>query len=185
MIIDLVFLICLIICLIRGFKKGIIIALFSLIAVIIGVMAALQFSGLVASRLFDAESSLGRWAPTLSYIIVFFLVLWLMKLLAGILQKSVEAVALGGINRLAGALLYGFLVCFGFSALLWLTTEIGLLNEDTGNKSKVYPYLLPLAPTLFDWIGQILPFVKSAFEELSQLFRELNDKINSNVGIDR
>jgi membrane protein required for colicin V production len=72
MIIDAIFLICLLIFLIRGYSKGVVVALFSVLAIILGVIGALKLSGTLASLLFQNGEKGGRWVPFVSYIIVYF-----------------------------------------------------------------------------------------------------------------
>lgn len=184
MIIDLLFLIVLLVFMLRGYRKGLILSLFSVVAIFIGIAAALKLSGSVAERLFDADSSWSRWAPLLSYVIVFFIVIWLVKIAGTLLQKSFEAVTLGWVNRLTGALLHGFLVCFVFSTLLWLLAQMGVLHPEAQSHSRVFSLLTPLAPALFDWVGKVIPLLREVFQDLEHFFDHLNEKLPGDVGVD-
>lgn len=177
MIIDAIFLICLIIFLIRGYSKGVVVALFSVLAIILGVLGALKLSGTLASLLFQDGEKGGRWVPFVSYIIVFFIIVWLVRLGAGLIQKSFEAVALGWINRLAGALLYAFLISFVFSSMLWLFNQMGVIKQETKADSYVYETVEPLAPKVFSLVGTVLPFARHIFEDLSGFFDNVNQKL--------
>lgn len=177
MIIDAIFLICLLIFLIRGYSKGVVVALFSVLAIVLGVLGALKLSGTLASLLFQDGEKGGRWVPFVSYIIVFFLIVWLVRLGARLIQKSFEAVALGWINRMAGALLYAFLISFVFSSILWLFNQMNIIKPETISSSYVYGVIEPLAPKVFSLIGTVLPFAKHIFEDLSQFFDHVNQKL--------
>lgn len=177
MIIDAIFLICVLIFLIRGYSKGVVVALFSVLAIILGVIGALKLSGTLASLLFQDGEKGGRWVPFVSYIIVFFLIVWLVRLGAKLIQKSFEAVALGWINRLAGALLYAFLISFVFSSMLWLFNQMGVIKPETKSDSYVYETIEPLAPKVFSLIGTVLPFARHIFEDLSGFFDHVNQKL--------
>ena len=177
MIIDAIFLICLLIFVIRGYSKGVVVALFSVLAIILGVIGALKLSGTLASLLFQDGEKGGRWVPFVSYIIVFFLIVWLVRLGAKLIQKSFEAVALGWVNRLTGALLYAFLISFVFSSVLWLFNQMGIIKPETISDSYVYETIEPLAPKVFSLIGTVLPFAKHIFEDLSGFFDNVNQKL--------
>lgn len=177
MIIDAIFLVCLLIFLVRGYSKGVVVALFSVLAVLLGVVGALKLSGTVASMLFSGGEKGGRWVPFVSYMIVFILIVWLVRLGAKLIQRSFEAVSLGWINRLTGAVLYGFLISFIFSSILWLFNRMGVINPETQAASHVYPILEPLAPKVFSLLGSVLPFAKHIFEDLSGFFDNVNQKL--------
>lgn len=185
MILDLIFIVLLLLFMLRGYRKGVVIALFSALAIILGVLAALKLSGTLSMLLLDTGGVSGRWVPLVSYALVFLIVLWLIKLIAGMLQKSLEFMALGWANRLAGALLYGFLVCFAFSAVLWIMVKMAMLQPETQMSSRIFPLLAPLAPALYDWIGQAIPIARSAFQDLEQFFDHLNETLPEHVGPDR
>jgi membrane protein required for colicin V production len=177
MIIDAIFLVCLLIFLIRGYSKGVVVALFSVLAIILGVLGALKLSGTLASLLFEDGEKGGRWVPFISYIIVFFLIVWLVRLGAKLIQRSFEAVALGWVNRMAGALLYAFLISFVFSSILWLFNQMGVIKAETKADSYVYEMIEPFAPKVFALIGTVLPFAKHIFEDLSGFFDRVNQKL--------
>ncbi len=184
MILDALFLIFLILFGIRGYSKGIVVALFSVLAILLGALGALKLSGTVADMLFDGGSKGGRWAPLLAYSIVFLLIVLLVRAGARLLQRSFEAVSLGWINRLSGALLYAFLLSFVFSSMLWLCNQMGLIQPETQASSHTYAYLEPVAPKVFSLIGTVIPFAKHIFEDLSVFFDRVNQSIPPHVGSD-
>ena len=63
MIIDLAFLVMLLFAIIKGLQKGLIIGLFSLIAFIVGLAAALKLSSVVASYLDNSTTISSKWLP--------------------------------------------------------------------------------------------------------------------------
>lgn len=182
MILDILFLILVILFLIKGYSRGLVVALFSVLALLLGVIGALKLSGSVAAALFDGGSEGGRWVPLVAYLVVFTVIVLLVRAGGKLLQRSFEAVALGWLNRLAGAVLYAFLVSFVFSSLLWLCNRMGLIGEETKEASLTYAVIEPLAPAVFSFIGIFLPFVKSIFNDLSGFFDQVNQSISPDVG---
>jgi membrane protein required for colicin V production len=182
MIIDLVYVILLCIFLFRGYRRGLIIALFSAIALIVGVLGALKLSGTFANILVHESPSIARWAPLITYIAIFFLLVGLIRLGARVLQKSLEIVALGFFNRLAGAVLYAFLISFIYSGLLWICFKMQLFRPETIAGSKIFPLLEPLAPKLVSFIGKLIPFAQTLFGDLNHFFDQLNQKLPGYVG---
>jgi membrane protein required for colicin V production len=96
----------------RGFIKE----AMSIAAVFLGVLAAVLFSGLVAS-LIDTyvEINLGRWTQVISFLLVFLLAFILVKLFESALTNVVENLKLGAVNHTLGflfGLLEGILIVF-------------------------------------------------------------------------
>lgn len=180
---DLIYLALLVIFLIRGFQKGMLVAVCSILALIIGSMAALKLSGTISGLLFDVGK--GRWAPLITYLLIFLLVAWGIKLLASLIQRSLDAVALGWLNRIGGAVLYGLMVSVVASIFLWLLNAMSLLSQDVKASAWCYSLLEPLAPALFRAIGTIIPVAGEIFEELSRYFEMIDGKIKSDVGAHR
>ena len=74
MLIDFAFAALLILAIIKGYQKGLIIAIFSIIAFIVGLAAALKLSTVVAAYLKDSISISAKWLPFIAFALVFFIV---------------------------------------------------------------------------------------------------------------
>lgn len=165
----------------RGYKRGLILALFSVVALVVGIAAAMKLSGTLVELLAQNHPKLAFWIPLLAHLIVFLAVAWLIHLMARLLQKSFEMLAMGWINRLLGVILYGILFCLAFSVILWVITQMALLPADVISHSRTYSVLNPLAPKVFGAIGKVFPFVKNEFNNLSQLFEQINRHLSGYV----
>ena len=80
MIIDIVFLILVILAVIKGFRRGLIVGLFSFIAIIVGLAAAIKLSIVVAGYIGSAVNVSDRWLPVISFLVVFIAVVLLIRL---------------------------------------------------------------------------------------------------------
>lgn len=175
---DIVFLICLCIFLLRGYRKGFVIALFSLLSIVIGVIGAIKLSHSVAVSLFHSSPTAAKWSSLIAFILVFFVIVWVVRTLAIFIQKSLNLIALGFVNRILGAFLYGIIVCLIFSVFIWLFSKMGILSNSTIQQSHFVKYIEPLAAYFFNLIGGIFPFVKSSFAYLNHFFVKVNSKIS-------
>jgi len=185
MALDLIFLAMLVIFMIRGYRKGIVLAVCSLLAIILAVMGALKLSGTVARLLFaDNNGVIAKWAPMVTYLLLFVLIVWGVRLLASFIERSLKIVMLGWANKLSGAIVYGLIVCFVWSTFLWLGNKISLVNPRTKEASVTYSHIEPLAPLLFSGIGKVWPFARSVFNDLSNFYDKLNKDISGDVGAD-
>jgi membrane protein required for colicin V production len=143
MLIDVLFLAAMVMAVFKGLKNGIIIAVFSLVGWLLGLFAAVRFSGMAAEYLKEYINP--RWLSIISFIAVFILVMLLVRLGAKLIEKAVELSLLGWANRLGGIIFYVLLYALILSVLIFFGEKVGLLNEETISSSKVYPWIKPLA----------------------------------------
>ncbi|MDB5203236.1 MAG: CvpA family protein [Ferruginibacter sp.] len=179
MLIDASFAILMVLAFIKGFRKGLIIALFSIAGFIIGLAAALKLSAVVAQKLSTSVTASGKWLPLLSFLLVFVAVLILVNLGARLIQKSLEMLMLGWANRVGGILLYALLYCILFSIFLFYAVQLQFLKPDTIAASQVYPYLQPLGPKVIDSLGTVIPFFKNMFADLQSFFARMGATTSS------
>ncbi|MDB5196677.1 MAG: colicin production protein [Flaviaesturariibacter sp.] len=176
MFIDVIVLVLLLVALFKGLRKGLIVAIFSFLAFIIGLAAALKLSTAMAAYLGENISISQRWLPVVAFIAVFVIVLLLVRLGAKAIEAAVRLVMLGWLNRIGGVLFFALLYLFVFSILLFYSDSLHLINESTKTDSQTYPYLQPLAPKIINGLGAILPFFKNMFAELSSFFENVSKK---------
>jgi membrane protein required for colicin V production len=176
MIIDLAFLAMLVFAIIKGLQKGLIIGIFSLIAFIAGLAAALKLSSVVASYLDDSTNISTKWLPVLSFILVFVLVVALVNLGARLLEKTAEAMMLGFANKIGGIFFYLFLETIIFSVILFFFVQLKWVSDETIASSKVYPYVQPIGPWVIDGIGKVFPMFQDLFKDLQDFFEGVADK---------
>ncbi len=173
MMIDIIFVILVIVAFVKGWRKGLIIALFSVIAFVIGIAAAMKLSVVVAEYLKDSVQVSARWLPFLSFIIVFVAVVLLIRWGALLLETAVDITLLGWINRLAGSILYLLLYAIAFSIVLFFMQKVHMIQEETVAKSVFYPYIKPLGPLTMDTFGKLVPVFKDMFTRLESFFDHL------------
>ncbi|MCW3074080.1 MAG: colicin production protein [Flaviaesturariibacter sp.] len=173
MFIDIIVFILLLVAVFKGLRKGLIVGIFSLLAFIIGLAAALKLSTAMASYLGDNISISQRWLPVVAFIAVFLIVVLLVRLGAKALETVFRLVLLGWLNRIGGVVFFAILYLFVFSIVLFYADNLHLLNEDTKKASATYSYLQPLAPKIINGLGRILPFFKNMFAELTTFFSRL------------
>jgi len=177
--IDVVAFILLIIAVVKGIRRGIIMALFSFIGWFIGLAAALKLSAWVAVYLQNHTSINGKWLPLLSFILVFVAVVILVQLAGKALEGVFDLALLGWINKLGGALLYTGMYMLAFSVVLFYAEKMHLINEETLQGSKAYAILGGLGPSVIGAIGAIIPAFKNTFMQLGQFFENIGKQHTS------
>ena len=172
--IDLVIIFTSIVACFKGLKNGLIIAVFSVIALIMGLAAALKLSVVVAGLI---SSSTSRFIPFLSFLIVFLGVALLVSLVGRLLNKSFQIAMLGWVNRLAGLILYLLIYLIILSILFFYIQHLSILNSQNFSDSKFYPVIENLGPGVINNVGKIIPLFKDMFNELQIFFSGVAQKI--------
>lgn len=170
MVIDVITMILLALACYRGASKGLIVAVFSFLAVIIGLAAAIKLSGVVAAWLQSSTNVNKQWLPFISFLAVIILVALLVKWSAKLLQKSVEFVMMGWLNRLGGIVFFALLYASVYSIILYYATKMALLKPETIQASKTYSFIEPFGPGVINVLGYLLPVFKNLFSGLEAFF---------------
>lgn len=177
MLLDLLFLILMLIAVFKGYRKGFVVAIFSFVALFVGLAAALKLSAYVAVRLKESMNVTAGWLPFLSFLIVFIIAVFLVNWGGKLIQKAFEMALLGWVNRIAGIFLYALLYTIIFSVFLFYTDKVHLFSTATIQASKVVPVIEPFGPKVIDAFGKILPVFKNMFKQLEDFFSGLPQKV--------
>lgn len=170
MFIDIVVVILLLFATFKGLRKGFVVGLFSFLAFIIGLAAAIKLSTVAAFHLGNSINISQRWLPVLAFILVFILVVFLVGLGARAIEAVIKMTMLGWANKLGGIILFVFIYLFIFSIILFYAEQLHLIKPETMQNSVAYPILQPLAPKVINALSVIFPFFKNMFTDLLDFF---------------
>ena len=176
MIIDITFLLVMILAIFKGLSKGFIVGIFSLLALIIGLAAALKLSAVVAAYLSKNVTSTTKWLPFISFLLVFIVVILPVSLGARLIKKTIDLAMLGWLDRLGGMVLFIIIYTIIFSVILFFAEKILVLKPDVIESSFVYKYVSPWGPKVINNLGRIIPFFKDMFLQLESFFGSLVQK---------
>ncbi|BAV09879.1 membrane protein required for colicin V production [Filimonas lacunae] len=174
MIIDIIFAILMVLAIVKGLQKGLVLAVFSFIAIIIGLAAAMKLSATVALWLQHNTNVGMRWLPALSFIIVIVAVTLLVRWCASLIEVGLDLVLMGWINKLGGALLYMMLYITILSVCLFYAQQMNMLKPETIMASRFYGFIQPWGPKAIEGLGVVLPVFRNMFGELQQFFGSLS-----------
>jgi len=157
-IIDIVLACLLIAAAIHGFIKGFFVELALVVALILGIWGAIEFSWVIREWL---SGRIG-WSPEtirlVAFILVFVVVVVVVHLAANIIEKFVKAIALGIFSRLAGAVFGALKGAFILSVLMLIIARfednrVHIVPQQMKRESKLYKPIEQFAPN-------VLPFLK-------------------------
>ena len=177
MIIDVAFLLLMIIAVFKGFSKGLIVGIFSFIAFIIGLAAALKLSAVVAHHLEKSAGSFTKWLPVISFALVFIVVVLLVNIGARIIKKTLSLAMLDWLDKLGGVVFYVIIYTVIFSVILFFAEKTFLIKPETVAASTVHNFVAPWGPKVIDNLGKIVPVFKDLFSDLQTFFETLGHKL--------
>jgi len=176
MTIDIIFAIMLLLALINGYKKGIVHSIVSLLALVIGIIAAVRLSEVAAFYLDSWFNITSRYLPLISFIAVFLGIYLLFRLLEHALESFFKLIKLNFINQLAGALVWGIIWTMLYSTILFYLNNMELISEKNKKDSIVFEQVAPFAPKTIELVGNIIPPVKNVFNTMETWFDEFKMK---------
>ncbi len=149
-----------------GYRRGFLLELFFLLAIILGVFIGFKLMGEGVDYLagkFNADKTM---LPYISFAIIFLIVMVVVSLIGRIIKDSVDKTFLGRMDALAGAALGLVKFAFGISVMIWLIEAFEIsLPEGWKEGSTLYPMAAKVAPTLSEYFGEFLPFFKETFKQ--------------------
>ena len=120
---DIVITIPLIYGIIKGFTNGLIKEISALLALIIGLYVAINFSFYLHPKFEEILGGYEQVIPIIAFAILFIVSVFMIKIVGYIIDKLTKALALGLVSRILGAI-FGFLkVVVIFSFILAIVTD--------------------------------------------------------------
>ena len=177
MLLDIIFAVIIVLAILKGYQKGLVLGLFSLVTVIIGLAAAMKLSTVVAGYIGNAVNVSDKWLPIISFAVVFFIVLLLIRLGARAIEKTVELAMLGWVNKVGGVIFFAAIYTTVFSVLLFYTEQMKLIQPETITTSVTYSFVQPWGPKAINGFGTVIPIFKDMFEQLELFFDGVAQKM--------
>jgi len=148
----------------KGFKKGLIIELFTFLALLVGIYAAIHFSDYMVNILNDNMDMNGKYIPVAAFILTFLIVGAMVYFLGIVLEKAVSVVQLGALNKFAG-------IVFGATKMLFVSSIIVVVLEAIDQQNSFISKELKDSSLLYE------PFKKVSFNTIpafkdSELFKK-------------
>ena len=126
----------------RGFTKGLIIELASLLALTLGIYGALHFSSFTFEFLSDYVEIKTVYLQLASYGLTFLIIVMVISLTGKALTMLIKLVALGFINRMMGAIFGSIKVLLILSVFILFfdrfNKQFGMVKDEVLNASLMY-----------------------------------------------
>lgn len=148
-----------------GYRKGFLMALFSLAAILLGIIGGFRLMGdgvVWLTGKLDADPKL---LPYISFLLIFLVIVIIVKIIGSVLRASVAQTVLGQADQILGAILGIFRYAFLISVLIWIFGSIHLMPPEQWTKnSLIFPYIEKTAPFISNKVGTLFPSVEDLFQ---------------------
>lgn len=175
--IDILYGLLLLLAVIKGLRKGFVLAVLSGLGIIVGLAAAIKLSAAVAGYLKDSVHVSARWLPVLAFLVVFIAVILLVRLGAKLIEGAMDLAMMGWLNKLAGVILYAVVYTIIWSVLLFYAEQSRFLSQSSLNASMTWSFVRPWGPVVIDGFGRLVPLFKGMFAELKEFFGRIGDSL--------
>lgn len=143
----------------KGYRKGFIIEIASVVALLLAVWGGINLSKLSAVYLGSVFDISEKLMPLISFAVTFIVIVIAVFAIAKLLQKLIKMVALGFVNRLAGLIFGGLKFALILSVVLNLVNvinnQVPIVKDEMKDSSILYGPIEKLAPIIIPGIKNL------------------------------
>lgn len=155
----------------KGFKHGLVIEVFTLLALFVGLYAGIHFSDFIAEFLKNSFSWDSEYLPIISFTLVFLGVGAMVYFAGKMIEQMVKVVHLTPINKFFG-------VFFGVLKMLYIVSVVLVIAESYDEKGDFFPEekkessllykpVVAVSTTTIPGMDESTIFIKNAFKSES------------------
>ncbi|OON70626.1 CvpA family protein [Hymenobacter sp. CRA2] len=156
---------------VKGFRRGIVLEIASLLAFIIGVVGGLKLLSTAIPLVRHYVGEAFGMLPLVSFLLVFALIAWGVHLAGGVLKSMVHLTPLGMLDNLLGGAAGVVKWVLGLSLLLYATGLAGLpIGQQLTHDSLVLPIVKDATPVALNVVGVVMPFASELLSAVRNVF---------------
>jgi membrane protein required for colicin V production len=145
----------------RGFSKGLILSVSSLVALVAGIYFSVHFSGWVATWLSVNMNWDSQYMNIIAFVITFIAVVVIIQLIGRLFSQVADWAALGMLNRIGGLLFGGLKAVLFLGILLFIVNSFDVNNKLITTKMRsgsfLYQPLSSVVPGIWPTVKRWLP----------------------------
>ena len=153
----------------KGFSKGLVFEVASIIALILGTWVAINFSNMLGEFI----NIDGPYVDIIFFIITFAAVLFVVYIIAKAIEKAVSITIYETANKLLGAIFGAFKIAFIMSVIFKFILSFDhhelFIKAEVKENSKLLPIIQPIAPT-------VLPAFRNAIDSIQSISKEKSEE---------
>ena len=163
---------------IKGFRKGLIIEVVTLLAFAVGIYGAMHFSDFTAEHLQDFVEINPKYLNTIAFVLTFILLVIVVNMIGKAVHGLIEAMNLSFFNKLGGfvfGVAKGVLLCSILLLVLNNFQFLGVLKPEVKEQSKLYPYIEQTVPYVYRGFDLVKEYAKEVLPDEEESPDETNE----------
>ncbi|MDN4164585.1 CvpA family protein [Cytophagales bacterium LB-30] len=153
-----------------GFRKGLIMEVISLLAIILAIVGSFKLLHWGMAFIQEKTGYFDSLLPFIAFVLLFIGILVLVNLLGKAVKKIIDLTPFGLIDNMVGALLGIFKWGLALSVIVWLASSASVeIPENFTQDSFLYPYLLAFAPKVIGFFSGLMPYANDLVESIKEL----------------
>lgn len=154
----------------KGFSRGLIIEIASVVALVLGTYAAFHFAHFASDIIQKYVDMEPRVLDVLSFSVTFIFVMLAVILFGRVLERLANLIMLGLFNKVLGAALGILKVAMVMSVLMLILNMVDparkILSDEKRDESRLYTIIERIAPSIMDMLGMDeIPLLPVILEE--------------------
>lgn len=158
----------------KGAVNGLVKEILNIVGITLAVFLTFNYMDAFGSVLSPYFKENPEYVPFASGLILFLGTLITIGIIAYLTKKFLEAVKLGAINRIFGALFGALKASMIVSAALLLLSGFNFPAEETTNESLLYEYVIQVGPATYEAIAFIYPGAEGFTETIQENINKYN-----------
>ncbi|RFC55772.1 CvpA family protein [Brumimicrobium aurantiacum] len=152
-----------------GFRKGLIIEIFTLLALLVGIYAGINFSDYTSELIKDKINIEGRYLPVVAFTLTFLAVGAMVYFAGRVIERLLKAVKLGPVNKVLGLVLGIIKMLYTLSILIILIETYdergNFIPKDVKEESLLYAPVKVVASATIPAIEESTIWLKNSVNE--------------------
>ena len=152
----------------RGFQKGLLMSVVSLVALVAGVVCALAWTPALLQYLSGRSQMSPELLSVLAFLIIFIGVIILINIVGKLIKIVIDLTPIGSIDGLVGALLGMLKWALGVSIILWVLDKVDV-GLPTDQDSAILSNVRQVAPYIFEQVKLWSPYFSDLLDDLNKV----------------
>ncbi len=111
--------------------------------------------------------------PVISFVLIMIVIALIIYFMGKILEKMIQVVQMGWINKTLGGILKASIYFLMYCTIIWMLSKAGSISPEAKAQSKLFDYINPVAPSVFDWLGRNVPALKGLLQDISRYYDQI------------
>ncbi len=153
---------------VKGYRKGLIIEVVTLLAFGVGIYGAMHFSDFTAEHLQEVMTIDPKYLNTVAFVLTFILLVIVVNMIGKAVTNLVRAMNLNFFNKLCGFVFgaaKGVLLCSILVLVLNNFQLMGIVKPEVREQSKLYPYIEETVPYVYRGFDLVRDYAKEVLPE--------------------